>query len=81
MNIIKKIHKIITGYKTKEAEGAEVWMVSWYARYGEYSGDYKKVAKAFLNEDDADAFAESLEEAAKLLQYTEDICIKVEKQK
>ena len=75
-----KKHKIIESYNTTEVDGAEVWMVSWYARYGEYSSSCTKVAKAFLNEQEANQFANSLRAAQKLLQYTENICIKVEKQ-
>ena len=80
MNIIEKIHQIITGYEKKEAKGAEVWMVSWCARYGEYSDSWKRVAKAFLDKDDAETFAKSLRDAKELLQYTENIHIKIEKQ-
>ena len=80
MNIIGKIHQIITGYQKKEAKGAEVWLVSWCARYGSYSDSWRKVAKAFLDEDDAKTFAKSLRDAQKLLQYEEGIEIKVTKQ-
>lgn len=80
MNIIEKIHHIITGYKKKEAKGAEVWMVSWCARYGEYSTSWTRVAKAFLDEEDAKIFAKSLREAKELLQYTENIHIEINKQ-
>lgn len=40
----------------------------------------KRVAKAFFNVKDAEAFKESLEKAQKLLQYTENIDIKIEVQ-
>ena len=36
--------------------------------------------KAFLNEESAKIFAESLREAQKQLQYTEDLCITIVKQ-
>lgn len=80
MNIIEKVHNIITGYQKKEAKGFEAWTVTWYARYGEYHGDCKIVAKTFLSEEDAEKFAESLKEAKRLLQYTENICIEITKQ-
>ena len=54
--------------------------MSWNARWGDYSTDVKRVAKAFLNEDDANQFAESLEMAQELLQNTNNLRIKVEKQ-
>lgn len=80
MNVIEKVHNIITGYQKKEAKGFEAWTVTWYARYGEYHGDWKIVAKTFLSEEDAEKFAESLKEAKRLLQYTENIGIKITKQ-
>lgn len=47
---------------------------------GDYSSDTNRVAKAFLNEDNANQFAESLEMAQELLQNTNDIHIRVDKQ-
>ena len=76
----KKQEVVIEDYVTKEAEGAEVWLVTWKARTGEYSSSYRLAAKAFVREEDANQFAESLKEAKALLQYTENIDIKVEKQ-
>ena len=55
-------------------------MVSWCARYGEYFDSWKRVAKAFLNKEDAEIFAKSLRDAKELLQYTENIHIEIEKQ-
>lgn len=84
MKFIKKLNNLIRPSKVKEiveqVEGAHVWVVSWNARYGEYSGDTKRVAKAFLDENDANQFAESLELAQKLLQNTNSLRIKIEKQ-
>lgn len=76
----RKSEKIIKDYQTETVDGAEVWMVSWDARYGEYKGDSKRVAKAFFNEEDAEAFKKSLEEAQNLLQYKENLNITIEKQ-
>ena len=81
MNIVRKINEIFALTKEKDAEGAEVWIVSWYARYGEFSSDKNQVAKVFLNEQDADAFIKSLKDAQTLLQYTESIMITKEKQR
>ena len=58
----------------------DLWYVRWNARYGNYSGDFKPAVKAFPNEDDAKKFAEILKGAAKLLQYTEQINIRVTKE-
>lgn len=84
MKIIEKLNNLIRPSKVKEiveqVPGAHVWVVSWDARWGDYSHDTKRVAKAFLNEDDANQFAESLEMSQQLLQNTNSIHIKVEKQ-
>lgn len=84
MEFIKKLNSLIRPHKVKEiieeVDGAHVWVVSWNARCGDYSTDVKRVAKAFLNEDDANQFAESLEMAQELLQNTNNLRIKVEKQ-
>lgn len=80
MNVVKKLHNIITGYQKKEVKGFEAWTVSWRARKGSYSDDYKIVAKTFLNKEDAEKFIESLKEAKKLLQYTEYTGIELTKQ-
>lgn len=81
MKIINKINGIFKLNKIKDAEGAKVWIVSWDARFGEYSGCKRRVAKAFLNYEDAISFSESLKEAKELLQYTEAINIIIKEQK
>jgi hypothetical protein len=80
MNVIEKIHNIITGYQKKEAKGFEAWTVTWRARYSKWYDDWTLVAKTFLNKEDAEIFVKSLKEAKKLLQYTENIHIEITKQ-
>lgn len=84
MKIIEKLNSLIRPHKVKEiveqVPGAHVWVVSWDARSGDFNSDRKRVAKAFLNEDDANQFAESLEMAHGLLQNTNSLRIKIEKQ-
>ena len=80
MKLFGKTNTIITGVNTKEVEGCEVWLVMWQGRYGSYHDQHEQKAKAFLNEESAKIFAESLKEAQKLLQYTEDLCITIVKQ-
>mgnify|MGYP003462973161 CR=1 FL=1 len=84
MKFIKKLNNLVRPHKVKEiveeVDGAHVWVVSWEARSGDFNSDRKQVAKAFLNEDDANQFAESLEMAQQLLQNTNSVRIKVEKQ-
>jgi len=80
MGLKKYISSLFEVKETKKVECAEVWVVSWDARYGSYSGNSKRVAKAFLNEADARTFAQSLKKAKDLLQYTECIHIDISKQ-
>ena len=80
MRVIEKIHSIITGYQKKEVKGFEAWTVTWHARYGEYSTSWSKKAKVFVDKEAAETFAKSLREAQDLLQYTENIHIRIEKQ-
>lgn len=81
MNIVKYVTSLFEVKETREVECAKVWMVSWNARYGSYGGDTKRVSKAFLNENDAQAFSQSLKDAQKLLQNKEHLEITVEEQK
>lgn len=80
MSFKSKLEKLFKLQLVREVEGAEVYLVSWSSRYGEYSNDTKRVAKAFFNYDDAKQFAKSLEDAHKLLQNTTNINIHIEKQ-
>lgn len=77
---IEKINTIFGLTKQKEAKGAEVWMVYWSARYGDYCYDTKRVAKAFLMKEDAELFAKSLHDAHELLQNTNYIGVSIKKQ-
>jgi hypothetical protein len=81
MNIVKYITSLFELKETRKVECAKVWMVSWDARYGSFSGEWKRVSKAFLNQGDAEAFVKSLKDAQKLLQITEGLRIEVEEQK
>lgn len=80
MNYIKKLIQMFNVVPTKEVEGAEVYVVSWRARWGEFHGETTRVFKAFFSEDDANEFKQSLIDAHKLLQNTTSIDVKVEKQ-
>ena len=80
MSFKSKLEKLFNLQHVKDVPGAEVYLVSWSARYGEYCADTKRVAKAFFNYDDAKQFAKSLEDAHKLLQNTTNINIHIEKQ-
>ncbi len=82
MNFISKINAIFGVQKVKEAQGAEIWSVSWRTTkdYG-YGCDFgKRVFKAFLLKQDAEAFAKSLRDANELLQNKANIDITIERQ-
>ena len=83
MFFIKKKNSINKVVEDRTVDGAEVWLVSWNAHkpYGYVGTHPERVAKAFLNENDAKDFVNSLEDAQKLLQNTYDIHIKIEVQK
>lgn len=84
MEFIKKLNNLIRPHRIKEiveeVDGAYVWVVSWDSRTGDYSHDIKRVAKAFLLEDDAKQFADTLQMAHELLQNTNNLHIEIEKQ-
>lgn len=80
MSFKSKLEKLFKLQLVREVEDAEVYLVSWTARFGEYSSDTKRVAKAFFSYDAAKQFAESLEDAQKLLQNTTKLKINIKKQ-
>ena len=80
MKFFEKKNKIIQSYNTKYVDGAEIWIVSWNSRVGEFSQDIRPSAKSFLSYEDAKTFYNSLKEAKALLQDKDNIHIKIEKQ-
>lgn len=85
MKLVRKINEIFSFTKIKEAEGAEVWLVYWNvvvpSTYGTMWNKGHRAYKAFLLKEDAESFAQTLEEANMLLQNENDICCKIVKQK
>ena len=87
MNYIGKINKLFSIKVNKEVEGAEVWLLTWVSYVNKYSfiiGDDTDTvvrAKAFLNENDAKKYADSLEKANELLENNTRLRINIEKQK
>lgn len=75
MSITRRINEILG----LNEEIVPVWIVSWDAFLGDDSRH--RVAKAFINHDDAKKFAQSLKDAQNLLQNTSSICLKIEEQK
>lgn len=83
MRFVSKLNDIFSVEKQKEAEGAEIWTVSWSPTGSTMSGYLvwkSRAYKAFLLKEDAEAFAKSLEDAQKLLQNDSAINITIEKQ-
>ncbi len=81
MNIVKYITSLFEVKETKKVECAKVWVVCWDARYGSFRGDWERVSKVFLNENDAKAFVQSLKDAKSLLQIKENLRIDITEQK
>lgn len=65
--IFKK--KIITSYETQEVDALEVWSVRWESHKGAYSTDVEKYADFFVTEESAKVFANSINDARKLIKY------------
>jgi hypothetical protein len=63
LKIFKKGHETLT-------TDMETWVVRWNKRYGSFNDDYEEVAQFFTNKDEAEAFADSLQRAVKLLGHT-----------
>ncbi len=63
----------------KEVDAVQLWIVNWYSRYDEYSVSVKKEYEAFISEDEANKFADSLRKAYKLLRHTSGTQVTVEK--
>ena len=80
MNIVKYVTSLFEVKENREVECAKVWMVSWDARYGSYHGNWERVSKAFLNENDAKAFVKSFKDAKSLLQIKENLKIGITEQ-
>lgn len=66
---------------TTELETVDMWVVSWYARYGEYSGETHPCYQSFFSQEDAYALANALMNANKLIGNTSGTKVNVEKQR
>lgn len=80
MKYISKINKLFSIKVGKETEGVEVWILTWTSCTNQYM--YTPVrAKAFLNKNDAEEYADSLKKANELLENETSLHINIEKQK
>ena len=76
MRLFKKV-PIPSG--EKELDAYESWTVRWSSRQGEYSSQVQKETEVFLDKESAEAFAQALKDAFKLLRHTSGTRVTVEK--
>jgi len=74
--MIGKLKKIFlpTG-QVKEVDALESWTVSWKARTGDFSGNWRMCYEVFIDENTAKEYKQRLEESTKFLrdEWTRDI--------
>lgn len=70
--IFKKV-KVPNKFSTIDLIAIEMWEVRWDSREGKYSGDEKNEIETFTSKEDAQIFKDALDDAFKLLRYTNDI--------
>ena len=77
--LIKKIKNFLNRIKEKNqsSEIPNFYTVTWKARYNAYYQDFNVQVRVFLDKQSAQNFVQSLKEAQKILQYTEDLDIKI----
>ncbi len=63
-----------------ELNSADIWMVSWYGRSGQYSGDTHLESRPFLTSSDANHFKDQLRAAFKLICHTSGDRVWINKQ-
>ena len=71
MRLFKRKEVTIRDEQTEVLNAVELWSVRWGARQSDWHHDVDPVAEFFTNEEDAQDFKKALEDAAKLLRYTE----------
>ena len=77
MNLFKR--KINIPNETKEQiDTVDMWVVSWWSRYGQYYGDVKRSFQSFFTYEDACKLKRSLEDANRLIGNTSDTQVNIE---
>ena len=74
INIFKKGTRQLTS-------GVDTWVVEWTRRYGKFSDNTEQCFQAFTNKHAAEAFAESIKRAHRLIGNTSGTYVSVSKQK
>ena len=63
-----------------EIESVDMFVVSWWRRYGEYGSEIEKCYRPFFTEDDAILFKNALDEANKLIGNTSNTRVEISRQ-
>jgi hypothetical protein len=63
----------------KEVQAVQTWVVSWYSRYGSYSGDVSKEFEVFTDLAIAEQFQKDLEAAFSLIRHTSGTSVVLKK--
>lgn len=63
----------------KELKSEDMYVVSWWKRFGPYHTDEEKCYRAFFTYEDAKTFSNSIEDAHKLIGNTHNIHANIDK--
>ena len=63
---------------TRQVDAVELWEVRWQSRHGEYSGSIRPESEVFPKREDAEAFAQALRDAFRLIKHTSGTSVKIE---
>lgn len=67
--------------KTKKIQAVQMWEVRWQSRYGQYYSDTRPELECFPSRQEAEAFANSLENAYRLIRHTSGVRVELTKSK
>lgn len=80
--MFKLFKKLIPTGENKSVRVLEdTWRVTWYSRYGEFSGYVEKECEIFIDEQEAKDFKKQLDDAFTLIKHTSGAIVKLEKTK
>jgi exopolyphosphatase/pppGpp-phosphohydrolase len=78
--LIRKPIKVPATNETKLVESVQVWTVRWKSRYGEFSTNVREEVVAFVDEQEAEDFKKSIENAFNLLRHTSGTTVTITKE-
>ena len=79
MKLFKSKVKIPTEDRV-EIESVDMFVVSWWRRYGNYGDEIEKCYRSFFTKDDAILFKNALDEANKLIGNTSNVRVEISRQ-